>query len=251
MQESIEAVHTQSREQRKFLEQRNTWLEMKLNTLERRCEKAEKASDHLRASFQDFNFNELVDLPRRVFAANKAANKANNNESRGERPRLDRNDPDFETEVVKYLAGLSADQQEILIQKALALPAPECCRLCGKGDDDSSSNSRDKDLYNELDRRITTFDSKVKELLSQAQEWSEMRKLFWKIDINVRKILSGEEAGSSSPQGAYGFGNSNAAATRGTSIAPRPGGLHNESTPDGHSRSTSHSQGRSHSSSAR
>jgi len=59
-------VAQQLADQQKFSQEREAWLEHRLNQLERRCEKAERASDRLNSTVQNWDFDELVQNQRKL-----------------------------------------------------------------------------------------------------------------------------------------------------------------------------------------
>merc|ERR1711870_67283 len=47
-------------------QERQVWLEQRINALDRRCEKVERASDRVSSSMQGFDFGELMNISNKL-----------------------------------------------------------------------------------------------------------------------------------------------------------------------------------------
>jgi len=175
VQDTVNGIYQKFAAQEQALESRQNWLELQINGLDRRCQKVETSVDNLRQTFQGFEFEPLVELPRRISTAIRHAN---------------RSAPPGGA-VVTLHGEPEVSENPYHDDKhgghSISDPPRSSSPHAGVG------NYAVNDMMRSLDKRIQAFDEKAEELLVQAREWTDIRKLFWKIDVNVRKILTGEQ----------------------------------------------------------
>jgi len=189
------------RDTRVYVEQRDAWLEQRLNGLDRRFEKVERASDRVSAGLQGFDFQDLMASMdrithflqlksrglesdggpgmRRLSNASDVGNVGSTRFGDPHRPAaLEHDYEDEEAEAV----GLSWQEQAALednhpLREAGLALAPMPAQVDGLG------AASKKQMGHQLDR----ISEQVQQLLSLAEESAESRKLLWKIDLSLRQ----------------------------------------------------------------
>jgi len=172
------SVAQQLESQRKFTQDREQWLETRLNSLERRCEKVERASDRLTSNTQAWDFDDMGQNLRKILVT---VTKQDRSQSKGitVSPR----------DNAKHFA---VSRNTLATGSAAAEP----------GDHAEGNAGEAADLSGLLEKRMGHVDAQLDKLLAHAEEATESRKLLWKIEQGVCK-LRGVTAGlSASPASA-------------------------------------------------
>jgi len=192
-----QALVEEIRDLRVYIEQRDAWLEQRLNSMDRRFEKVERAADRMTTSMQGFDFRELMGATDRVAhylqlqqsrgaAPSSGMRRRNSTESDALSPGLRKSlfseeaspvPPTPPDQVPEYndMDGYLGQMGEEQLQDQLALPLDSV--------ESNMSPAARKQMAHQLDR----IGEQVQQLLAHAEESAETRRLLWKIDLNIRQ----------------------------------------------------------------
>mmetsp|Transcript_52777 Transcript_52777/g.94891 ORF Transcript_52777/g.94891 Transcript_52777/m.94891 type:complete len:1172 (-) Transcript_52777:100-3615(-) len=167
MQASIDNLQDAVMDQRAYIENRDHWLEQKVTNLDNRCKKVEALSDRLYQLLHELDVGDLASVPRKVVHALNTHGGAGNSALQAQARRWPTN-------------GDEGDAAPAAIEDGSGTPRSG-----------SSPGGETK-----LDKEIRDISKGVKELLAHAEESTELKKLLWKVDLNVRQMRGGPAAGT-------------------------------------------------------
>lgn len=161
MQASLDILQDAVMDQRAYIENRDHWLEQKITNLDNRCKKVEALSDRLYQLLHELDVGDLASVPRKVVHALNTHGGAGN--------------------VLQAPSRrFNADPEQAAIEDGGGTPRS------GSGSGRGGTK---------LEQEIHDISRNVKELLAHAEESTELKKLLWKVDLNVRQMRGGKHAG--------------------------------------------------------
>lgn len=161
---NTEWLQEQFKEHNSRLEDSREWLEQRLNAVERRCEKVERASDRLCAQIQNLDFDELMSNTRKLLQGGGGY---------GGVGAVSQPPP-------QYASYQSMHSEEAEQAMEIADAAREA-RFSGMG----------QEAIRKFDHKLETITQEVKQLVAHSAETSNAQQLLWKIELSVRQLKNG------------------------------------------------------------
>ncbi|CAK0797620.1 unnamed protein product [Prorocentrum cordatum] len=160
------SVTQQLQEQRTFTERREEWLDNRLNQVERRCEKVEKASDRLHGVVNNWDFDEMTHSQRKILAHTTKLTDVQKN-----------------TTAARVRSPSRATAREPGASSPVSTP-----RSAPSAPMASSQALGSSQLSSELEERMKGINAQLERLLEHAEDATESRKLLWRIELNIKQL---------------------------------------------------------------
>mmetsp|Transcript_94736 Transcript_94736/g.203489 ORF Transcript_94736/g.203489 Transcript_94736/m.203489 type:complete len:1171 (-) Transcript_94736:72-3584(-) len=154
-QRTADVLEAQLREQRQLAEQRDEWMQQRLNVIDRKIEKVERANDRV------FNAVQAMDAETMQLSLDKLH------------------------EMISTL-GPNGSYNEMPI----VVPVDEWRGEQGYGEDRRPSHGASKEGTKKMEVTLDSLCEQVANLAAHQEEASEMRKLLWKMDLRIRQMQS-------------------------------------------------------------